>query len=531
MTSGVKILKGKIVSVLLIIAIATILRAPYATVPFFNVDEALIAVMADTVLDGNVLYRDAWEHQTPLSYYIYALVFLFFGKNNMTAIHLFAIGWIALTALMIFKLADYLYGDRNKVGFLAGVLYVIFSTTYESGDVLAVNTEIFMVLPLTAAIYYLLKAEKTAKLPCFILSGILCALGAMTKQTGGLVLPAMLTYLILTPLLQKKEVRWGETFKKCLLIMLGFSLVIGVCIVYFWLNNALKDFFYLTVKHPYQYSTAVDLGYLKYRFKVSAASIVVPNLLLWGMAGITTCSIILRAVRGYLVKDVQRRWNEEEVPETLLVLWLFASLLAISIGGRFFGHYYIQTFPALSILAAYGVLHLPGKLFARAFPSPLLKGVIWIGVCVGILIPVTKYQKINYEILSDFQFVRMTVNQIIRITHELGYRDEFNKLAASIDEILTNALIHGNWEVKKRSQVTQADKNKKILIDFEYDKEKIKIVVKDEGKGFDVTKIPDPTHPENIYNFHGRGIFITRSFMDEVKFNDIGNEVTLVKYL
>lgn len=397
MTSGVKILKGKIVSVLLIIAIATILRAPYATVPFFNVDEALIAVMADTVLDGNVLYRDAWEHQTPLSYYIYALVFLFFGKNNMTAIHLFAIGWIALTALMIFKLADYLYGDRNKVGFLAGVLYVIFSTTYESGDVLAVNTEIFMVLPLTAAIYYLLKAEKTAKLPCFILSGILCALGAMTKQTGGLVLPAMLTYLILTPLLQKKEVRWGETFKKCLLIMLGFSLVIGVCIVYFWLNNALKDFFYLTVKHPYQYSTAVDLGYLKYRFKVSAASIVVPNLLLWGMAGITTCSIILRAVRGYLVKDVQRRWNEEEVPETLLVLWLFASLLAISLGGRFFGHYYIQTFPALSILAAYGVLHLPGKLFARAFPSPLLKGVIWIGVCVGILIPVTKYQKINYE--------------------------------------------------------------------------------------------------------------------------------------
>jgi len=315
----------------------------------------------------------------------------------MTAIHLFAIGWIVLTALMIFRLADYLYGDKNKVGFLAGILYVIFSTTYESWDVLAVNTEIFMVLPLAAGIYYLLKAEGTAKPPLFVLSGILCALGAMTKQTGGIVLPAMLAYLIFTPLLQKKEVRWGETLKRCLLVILGFFLVIGLSIVYFWLNHALKDFFYLTVKHPCQYSTVMDLGYLKYRFKVRTASIVVPNLLLWGMAGITTCSIILSAIGGYLGKDVQRRWNEEKARETLLVLWLFVSLLAISLSGRFFGHYYIQAFPVLSILAARGILHLPKKLFAHGFSSPFLKGGIWVGVCAGILIPVIKYQKINYD--------------------------------------------------------------------------------------------------------------------------------------
>ena len=103
--------------VLLIVTIATLLRAPYASVPFFNVDEALIAVMADAILDGEILYRDVWEHQTPLSYFIYSLVFVLFGKNNMTAIHLFGIGWIILTALMIYKLADEFCGKKKTTGF------------------------------------------------------------------------------------------------------------------------------------------------------------------------------------------------------------------------------------------------------------------------------------------------------------------------------------------------------------------------------------------------------------------------------
>jgi len=141
------------------------------------------------------------------------------------------------------------------------------------------------------------------------------------------------------------------------------------------------------------------------------------------------------------------------------------------------------------------------------------------------------YQKISFEIPSDFEYIRMMVKEIVEIAEDLGYKGEYNKLATAIDEILTNALIHGNWEGKKRDDITEKDKDKKIYIDFEYDEKKIRIVIRDEGKGFDVSKIPDPTQPENIYNYHGRGIFITRSFMDEVKFSKKGNEITLIKYL
>ena len=57
----------------------------------------------------------------------------------------------------------------------------------------------------------------------------------------------------------------------------------------------------------------------------------------------------------------------------------------------------------------------------------------------------------------------------------------------------------------------------------------LEYVVKDEGPGFDPTILPDPTNAENLLNVSGRGITLMRTFMDEVTFNDRGNEVTMRK--
>jgi anti-sigma regulatory factor (Ser/Thr protein kinase) len=53
--------------------------------------------------------------------------------------------------------------------------------------------------------------------------------------------------------------------------------------------------------------------------------------------------------------------------------------------------------------------------------------------------------------------------------------------------------------------------------------------MRDEGPGFDPKELPDPTDPENLLKLSGRGILLMRTFMDDVKFNDRGNEVTMVK--
>ena len=55
-------------------------------------------------------------------------------------------------------------------------------------------------------------------------------------------------------------------------------------------------------------------------------------------------------------------------------------------------------------------------------------------------------------------------------------------------------------------------------------------VIRDEGRGFDPATLPDPTdRRQNLDRRTGRGLFLIRTFMDEVRHNDVGNEITLVK--
>ena len=54
-------------------------------------------------------------------------------------------------------------------------------------------------------------------------------------------------------------------------------------------------------------------------------------------------------------------------------------------------------------------------------------------------------------------------------------------------------------------------------------------MIRDEGEGFDVTSLPDPTDPENLVRASGRGVMLMQMFMSEVRYNDIGNEVRMIK--
>ncbi|MFQ5628622.1 MAG: ATP-binding protein [bacterium] len=86
-------------------------------------------------------------------------------------------------------------------------------------------------------------------------------------------------------------------------------------------------------------------------------------------------------------------------------------------------------------------------------------------------------------------------------------------------EALTNAMEHGNG----------LDPGKNVHVQAEYDHEQAVIQIVDDGKGFDIDTLPDPTHEDNLFRPRGRGIFMMRQFMDEVVYHKPGNHVTLVK--
>jgi serine/threonine-protein kinase RsbW len=100
------------------------------------------------------------------------------------------------------------------------------------------------------------------------------------------------------------------------------------------------------------------------------------------------------------------------------------------------------------------------------------------------------------------------------------------ELAFGIDmavrEAVTNAIVHGNQE----------DEAKAVEVTFNCQEHALEIEVKDQGEGFDPTAVPDPTDPANILKTSGRGIFLMRSFMDEVDWwarPEGGTTVRLVK--
>jgi serine/threonine-protein kinase RsbW len=111
-----------------------------------------------------------------------------------------------------------------------------------------------------------------------------------------------------------------------------------------------------------------------------------------------------------------------------------------------------------------------------------------------------------------------------KFTLEAGLdEDDSFRVAMAVREAAVNAVLHGN----------EYDASKQISVSFENDGKSLIISIADQGTGLDPEKIPDPLAPENLLRGTGRGIFLIRSFMDEVHFRQLhpGTELTLVKHL
>jgi len=67
-----------------------------------------------------------------------------------------------------------------------------------------------------------------------------------------------------------------------------------------------------------------------------------------------------------------------------------------------------------------------------------------------------------------------------------------------------------------------------VRVEIECGRDAVRIVVADDGAGFDPNDIPDPTTPENVAREDGRGLFVLRHLVDQIEFNKQGNSVCLV---
>jgi CheY-like chemotaxis protein/anti-sigma regulatory factor (Ser/Thr protein kinase) len=156
------------------------------------------------------------------------------------------------------------------------------------------------------------------------------------------------------------------------------------------------------------------------------------------------------------------------------------------------------------------------------------------------------FSEVQFKLPSDGSLAAPLVAQIKRMVERFKIRDGSGAMcvAMALDEALQNAVNHGNLEVssklregdnanayyalasERRQQLPYKDRS--VHVRAHVTREMAEITIRDEGPGFDPGKIPDPTDPAYLDRPCGRGLWLIHAFIDEVRHNSTGNEITMI---
>jgi CheY-like chemotaxis protein len=152
----------------------------------------------------------------------------------------------------------------------------------------------------------------------------------------------------------------------------------------------------------------------------------------------------------------------------------------------------------------------------------------------------------NFVLGNDAALIPSLITYVQSLISSIGLCEEADviRVCIALEEALRNAVFHGNLELtseQREGDPVEYQKlvdervgrapyaGRKLYVTVDVTSDGGRFSVRDEGPGFDPSKLPDPTDPENLEKVSGRGLLLMRTFMDVVSFNDTGNEVTMIK--
>jgi anti-sigma regulatory factor (Ser/Thr protein kinase) len=153
---------------------------------------------------------------------------------------------------------------------------------------------------------------------------------------------------------------------------------------------------------------------------------------------------------------------------------------------------------------------------------------------------------LSFVLKNDAALIPPVIAQFHEAANRFRLFDEStaNRVGMAVQEAMLNGMHHGNLELDSRLRqgddrayrrlaVTRTKaapyRGRRLHVEARFDRDAAVFTIRDEGRGFDPALLPDPTLPPSLERASGRGLLLIRSFMDEVSFNEAGNEITLVK--
>jgi 4-amino-4-deoxy-L-arabinose transferase-like glycosyltransferase len=320
-------------------------------------------MQAQVLMAGGRLYVDIIDRRAPLVPYIYAAIFAVRRADDLIAVHVVAMLWILATALLLQALGARRFGQL--AGWWAAFLFALSSVSFLPAETQAANLEIFMLLPIVAAVYFADVAPDVKVGPTQGLrpiayafgSGVMVALAMLCKQTAGVTIVPVAWMLARQP---NRTMRLAACANGLALTIAAAALWFGPRELYFWTVGSTTGYLAPGGALPFELTRGVEMTLA---FAAANAALV------W------LCIIAGR-----------RRGGDD----AWLWLWLGTSAIAVAAGLRFLGHYYLQLLPAAcllggreaSALAGNGrrrlaaAVAVPACVFASlAFFSPKLHGM------------------------------------------------------------------------------------------------------------------------------------------------------------
>jgi serine/threonine-protein kinase RsbW len=127
-----------------------------------------------------------------------------------------------------------------------------------------------------------------------------------------------------------------------------------------------------------------------------------------------------------------------------------------------------------------------------------------------------------FEIPSDPKYIKRASAKLLSALKKLKLsRETLFDIRLCLEEAVINAIKYGN----------KLDARLPVVISYAISGGKLEITVRDQGRGFNPGMTPDPLSDTNILKHGGRGIFLIKNLMDEVRYNDSGNEIKMIKFI
>jgi dolichyl-phosphate-mannose-protein mannosyltransferase len=310
-------------------------------------DEAIYGSIAVLMNMGGPLYgAGGVDNKPPGVFWIYAVTFRVFGEYQMTAIHAVAFIALAATCLVLFAIARTVGG--NRAGILAALFYGVL-TAAGNPRLLAANTEIFMMLPLSASVLLMLRRN-------WFCSGLLLVVAGAFRQSAAA-----------NVLLVALGVFWLEASAsraRAAIFLFGGVIagaLIGVGLIA--TTGSLSGFWRWTIQTLVGYASASwTPAYVWSRARDSIVPFIVDMVVFW----IAALALAIR-------------WGALSVEVRLILVWLVLGMAGSLAGGHLSWHYFIQAMGPLAVLAAlaFGRFHLRRSVAAAAIAGIAIPAVAW----------------------------------------------------------------------------------------------------------------------------------------------------------